>query len=241
MDTVLIIEGLQGIGKSTIAEILASPAWFLDEGLNFADKDSLLALQGRWIVELAEFESLRKAESEQAKLFLSRRTDRFRAPYGRYTEDYLRQCVFIGTGNRAQSLKDSAGNRQYWPVEAVQVDIAGLRADRDQLWAEADQAYLQGEHWWLDKSHEKKAAEHVDSRREEDLWVPKISECVRANGRRFIATQEIMENALRIDLSKRSTREAMRVPAIMHGVLEWKLGRENGKGRRGYRPPDSAT
>jgi putative DNA primase/helicase len=143
MDCVLILEGYQGLGKSTAMNILAGD-WFLDTPIVIGDKDAYQQMQGKWIVELAELDSFNKADSNRAKSFFSSEKDRFRPAYGEQVIDLPRQCVFVGTTNQESYLKDATGNRRYWPVQCRRIDFDALRRDRDQLWAEAFQRYTQG-------------------------------------------------------------------------------------------------
>lgn len=136
-DYVLILEGNQGIGKSTAIRALSGDKWFTDAHINISDKDGVLALQSVWLVELGELGGMRKADADQLKEFISRTTDRIRLPYGKLVETFPRQCVFIGTTNSAEYLKDMTGNRRFWPVEVGFCDFEAIRRDRDQILAEA--------------------------------------------------------------------------------------------------------
>jgi predicted P-loop ATPase len=113
-------------------------------------KDASMQLRGVLIVELSELDVLNRAEMARAKAFLSLQTERFRLPYGRRVIQVPRQCVFIGTTNSDQWLKDETGGRRFWPVRCGQIDIPGLKRDRDQIWAEAVHRYRAGERWWLE-------------------------------------------------------------------------------------------
>ena len=138
-DYALLLVGDQGVGKSTLAKTLASEAWFTDDAGQIGAKDSAMNVAGRWIVELAELSSVRKADTDTVKSFITRRWDKLRLPYGRLVEEYARQCVFIGTTNDPMPLVDRTGNRRFWPIQVGDrfLDVDALRAVRDQLWAEA--------------------------------------------------------------------------------------------------------
>jgi putative DNA primase/helicase len=112
-DCVLILEGLQGLGKSTALEILGG-RWFSDTHFALGEKDGYQQMSGLWICELAELDSFNKAESTRAKQFFGSKEDRYRPPYGRRTETFARQCVFAGSTNQDSYLKDATGNRRYW-------------------------------------------------------------------------------------------------------------------------------
>jgi putative DNA primase/helicase len=143
VDHMLILEGEQGLKKSTTIEILGGE-WYTDARLNFADKDSLLIVQGRWIIEMAELEGMNKADTSETKKFLTQHVDLFRPPYGRKLVKYPRRCVFAGTVNLDAYLKDDSGNRRFWPVRVTAIDADALRRDVDQLWAEAVALYKAG-------------------------------------------------------------------------------------------------
>jgi predicted P-loop ATPase len=90
-----------------------------------------------------------KADTEAQKAFISRQEERFRPAYAREEIIYPRPCVFWGTTNRDDYLKDETGNRRFLPIKTGNIDIAGLKANRDKLWAEAAYFYRQGANWWL--------------------------------------------------------------------------------------------
>lgn len=140
-DYVLVLEGKQGKYKSSIARALASDKWFMDNLPDLKDKDSMLNLQGKWLIELGELADVKRADYNLVKAYLVRRTDTVRPHYGRLMSDVPRQSVFIGTINEGQYLKDPTGNRRYWPVKVGLCDVAGLAAVRDQLFAEAMHVY----------------------------------------------------------------------------------------------------
>lgn len=148
-DYVLILEGAQGIRKSTALETLAvKREWFSDSPFELGSKDSYLALRGKWIIEMAELDSLSRSDSNRAKAFFSSPCDTYRAPYGRESMSVDRQCVFAGSVNHSEYLKDPTGARRYWPVACGAIDLEALRHDREQLWAQAVQMYGAGEKWY---------------------------------------------------------------------------------------------
>jgi putative DNA primase/helicase len=118
-DTMLVLNGPQGIGKSTLISRLGGE-WFSDS-LNLGDtKDKTAAekLQGYWILEIGELAGLRKAEVETLRSFLSRQNDIYRAAFGKRATPHPRQCIFFGTTNAESGyLRDTTGNRRFWPVK----------------------------------------------------------------------------------------------------------------------------
>lgn len=181
-DTILILEGLQGVGKSTFCSILAGPEWFTDAHLDPRDKDAVVTMWGRWLVEFAELSSLRRADLESTKAFLSRQVDRVRVAYGRRMVDYPRQCVFIGTTNAEEYLQDETGNRRFWPVRIGELDFEGLKAARNQLFAEAVHHYLiEGEKLWIAGAAAKLAASEQAARKSQHPWFEILIDDIERN------------------------------------------------------------
>lgn len=136
-DWMPIFEGAQGVGKSSFGRLLCGDKHFTDWLPNLADKDAALALQGIWVVEMGELSQFRKNEMEVIKGFVTRTTDKVRPPHGRKVLEILRRCVFFGTTNREQYLRDETGNRRFKPVKVGALNFDALRSDRIQLFAEA--------------------------------------------------------------------------------------------------------
>ena len=135
-----------------------------------------MQLRGAWIIELGELSTLNRSELERAKAFITQKVERFRLPYGHRVVEMPRQCVFIGTTNSETWLKDETGGRRFWPAKCTgPIDIAGVRHDRDQLWAEALLRYRQGVHWWLeDPAIIEAAKEQQRGRYQEDIWQERV-------------------------------------------------------------------
>lgn len=208
VDTVLILEGPQGKGKSTVFAILGGQ-WFTDTAIQMGDKDSRMLAASKWIAELAELSSLSTRDTETVKGFITSRQDDFRPPYGRTMESFPRRVVFGGTTNEEGYLQDRE-NRRFWAVRVGKIDIDTLKAVRDQLWAEAVVRYKAGEKWWLDEDEEAVASDVIAERRVEDPWVGLILDWVRRQNmpgpgvpgaviRTMWTTAEIAKGALDID------------------------------------------
>lgn len=156
-DCMLVLVGPQGIGKSTLFAALGGK-WFNDSlNLNDAkDKTAAEKLQGYWILEIGELAGIRKAEVEAVKSFLSRQKDVYRPSYGRRTVEHSRQCIIVGsTNNDTGFLRDSTGNRRFWPVVVSGVDPGRAPWSIDgytisQVWAEAVDAWNAGEKLYLE-------------------------------------------------------------------------------------------
>ncbi len=184
-DHVLILEGKQGCGKSTAVRILSEP-WFSDAQLNIGDKDAILALRMAWVLEIGELSSMRRADIDTLKQFISQPTDRVRLPYGKLAEAFPRQCIFIGTTNSSEYLKDTTGNRRFWPVRVDQCKFEELERDRNQLLAEARFAYDLGEPLYLEeKAIEQQAINEQADRVFIDEWVNQLREFFEKNPDNF--------------------------------------------------------
>ena len=176
-DQALILEGEQGSDKSTGIETLAGEGFFSDAELgNVRDKDAVLNLQGVWIQEMAEMTTMTKSDVNELKGFISRKTDKIRAPFGRLPIKLPRGFVLVGTINPGQGgyFIDQTGNRRYWPVVTGAVDLQGLKRDRDQIWAEAVTRYKAGESLFLPKELWGIAAQEQDARRLAHPWEDEI-------------------------------------------------------------------
>lgn len=158
VDTMPVLEGEQGLGKSDSLRALVGALGaqggtprehrFVDTRFEPDNKDFLLTVRGRWLVEIAELHGLQKSDREAIKQFLSRQVDAVRVPYDRVVLDTPRTCVMVGTTNETEYLSDPTGARRFWPLSCKHVDLAWIEANRDQLWAEAVVKYKAGGKWW---------------------------------------------------------------------------------------------
>ena len=177
-DNMLILVGRQGIGKSNLARAL-SRGWFTDSlGRMDSSKDAYERLSGVWIAEIAELAAAKKAEVEDIKNFISKQEDSFRRAYARENGVYKRHCVFYGSTNDQEFLRDRTGGRRFWPVEVTGFNrgqLKGFEDEVDQLWAEAVVRWRQGEVLWLDDAEVNRMAEEVqDSHTAVDEWQYRI-------------------------------------------------------------------
>lgn len=233
VDSVIIFEGLQGLGKSTALSILGGD-WFTDTPLVLGDKDGFQQMQGVWIIELAELDSFNKAESTKAKQFFGSKVDRYRPSYGRIVQTFPRQCVFAGSTNQESYLKDATGNRRYWPAMCTKIDAERLREDRDQLWAEAFSLYQAGAKWWPQDEHKHLFEDQQENRFDSDVWEEIIEGWLRTQSKPVVLINEIMSEALRLEPGQMKPPEQKRVGQIM-SHLKWSKTRPRAKGAKGGR------
>jgi putative DNA primase/helicase len=185
VDTVLVLEGPQGLQKSTAIATLFG-ADYTAESVNLFDQHAkmVMAMMGAWCVELAEFIAIQRKDQNSVKGMLSMRSDRVVLPYAKMASDHPRQCIFFGTINPGEGgyLTDATGNRRYWPVEVTKADVELLADRRDQLWAEAYKAFLAGEIWWLTAEEESLAQVQVAEREKDDIWDEILDEKLIGSG-----------------------------------------------------------
>lgn len=232
VDHMLILEGEQGIRKSTLLEHLCPTRdLFRDTPIDLKNKDSFTALRGKWILEWAELDSLTRAEARSVKAYVSSQVDSYRPPYARRDLDAPRQCVFAGTTNESAYLTDPTGNRRFWPVRCSVVDIAELDSQRDQLWAESVAMFKQGATWWpdtLEADATTRAAQ--DERVREDPWVEVVRAWLPSRLENELTVSFILENACGCPKEKMGVSDSTRVGRIMK-QLGWVSGRRSGGNR----------
>ncbi len=233
-----MMEGEQGIGKSTALSILGGE-WFSDSlPGDLRMKDAALHLFGKWIIELAELCQIHRSEVEIVKAFLTRTDERFRPPYGENEISYPRQCVFAGTTNQTAYLKDETGDRRIWPVKVNKVDVDGLRRDRDQLWGEAQVEFEAGECWHLDDENLRCLAGSEQAERyDEDPWEEPIRVYVEGLPKVTVGIilDHIYGNSCEFSefgsrLSKHTRGDQNRVTKILTR-LGWERGRKTSSAR----------
>lgn len=218
-DCVLVLEGPQGCGKTSTVRILGEP-WVTDSmPPTLAGADAAIQLAGMWLVELAELSSMRRAEIETVKAYLTRTSDRYRPPYQRHAIEQPRSCVFLGTTNESLWLRDMTGNRRFWPVRCGEIDLAELEKDRDQLWAEALHRFTEGTTWHLT------AEEGVLARAEqaERVHVSEVEQAVLeyldsldARSKTETSMRDVLVDAIGLELPRDLDRAGKFGPQVAH-------------------------
>lgn len=248
-DYSIVLEGAQGARKSSaVLALCPNPEWFLAFDYDPASKEALENLQGKWLVEMAELAVLsRGRDMRQIKSFITRRCDKYRAPYGMISEDRPRRCVFFGTVNpegAGDYLSDPTGNRRWWPVMVVgSVDVAGLERDRDQLWAEALERVRAGERYYPETEAEfATLSGALALRTSEDEWVVPVRkylefDAVDELGNLYpeITSYQVLTGCLDIEKGRISKADQMRL-AIVLKLLGWQPAARSGGKRVWVRP-----
>jgi putative DNA primase/helicase len=168
-DYMVVMTGKQGLGKSSLISRLGKE-WFTDSITTFSGKEAMEQILGNWIVEVGELTATKKSDIESVKQFISKKADEFRPAYGRHKIYAPRQCVFFGTTNDREFLRDKTGNRRFWVVDVGKEEIKAnvwKDLDVDQVWAEAVEVYRKGEKLYLDSELEKIAAQKQEEHLEE--------------------------------------------------------------------------
>ena len=174
-DTVTVLDGAQGIGKSTMWKALAGDEYFSDalSLTDMDDKSGAEKLQGFWIIEIGELAGMKKADVEKVKSFLSTSDDKYRPSYGKVVESHPRQCIVVATVNGEHGyLRDITGNRRFWIVKCRQTEKKVTwritPKERDQIWAEAKYYYERGEKLTLEDELQEEAERVQRSAMESD-------------------------------------------------------------------------
>jgi predicted P-loop ATPase len=212
VDTALILEGAQGVGKSTFFRIIAGE-WFSDTEMAL-DKDAMLQLRAAWIYEWAELENVTSRQSvSRVKAFLTSTEDKYRPPFGRTPITVKRSGVIVGTTNAQNFLHDPSGSRRFWVVPVGPIDTALLRQQREQLLAEAVAAHVAGEPRWLNEEEESRREALSARFVETDPWEDRVLEFATRQQR--VRTVEVLLQALDLTLDRLTKRDEMRVATIL--------------------------
>jgi predicted P-loop ATPase len=239
VDHVLTLEGPQGKLKSQLLRTLAiRDDWFTDRLSHIGSKDAALDIAGVWIVEIAEMEALTRATPSAMKAFITRRSDRFRPPYGKHVVNLKRQCVFSATINPSKEtggryLKDPTGARRIWPVACRgMIDLQGLEQARGQIWAEAVHRFKSGAPWWLETPElEALAIAEQEARFVIDSWEDDVRDWV--GDRTNVSVAEVLEHAIGIASKHHSQAAQTRIVKILRDRLGFtKYRPQTAKGRK---------
>lgn len=238
-DSVLVLCGAQGIGKSTLFAKLGKD-WYSDSMTisDMKDKTAPEKLQGIWIMELSELAGLRKVDVETIKSFLSRTDDQYRIPYGTYVEAHPRKCIIVATTNSSDGfLRDITGNRRFWPVQVNENSErkAWNMSDFEinQLWAEAVMRYKMGEKLYLDKEMEIAADREQRLAMESDPRQGLIGEYLNNTAGDRLCLMELWCECLGQERKMMRRSDAFELEGILKKIGGWKVydGNSTGKAR----------
>ena len=251
VDFMLVLEGEQGKRKSSALRAIFGSEWFVETSESPSSKDFYQVIQGAWGVEIGEMDSFSKADVTSVKTAITRRVDKFRAPYERVPRSYRRECVFAGTTNEHQYLRDPTGGRRFLPVRTDgDVQIAQIATLRDQLWAEAVTMFDAGFEWWelpadakeeqasryVGDSWEGRVEQWLDVRMESSKYPIRLAMATQID---WATTDNLLTYAIGLDPGKHGKPEQMRVAAIMK-TLGWEQQRrrwpDGGREPRWFRP-----
>lgn len=242
-DYCLVLEGTQGKGKSSALAVLGGQ-WYSDQEIDLRNKDAMAALPGVWLQEFSELGALTRHEAHQQKSFLSRTDDRFRPVYGRHVQTVPRQVAFSGTTNDWEWNKDPTGGRRFWPVEVVNVDLAGLIEAREQLFAEALHRFDAGERFHPTQDEQREIFDPEQLKRESQdslvdaiaIWLDK-----QPQGKEF-SKADVMIDGLKMEPSKMTRDMDTRVGIALKKLLCKRVERRtNPVARYWYLPPEKAA
>lgn len=212
VDTMVILEGAQGKFKSTALGIIGGE-WYTECSENVGSKDFFMTMQGKLLIEISELDSFSKAEVTKIKQTITNRVDRYRPPYGRLSKDHPRQCIFVGTTNEDEYLRDHTGARRFWPITVGNIDLGAIKISRDQLFAEAAHRFKANETWW---EMPKEAEEEQAMRQATDEWEEVIEGYIL--GKSEISLFRMAKDALEIDISRLDRMTQLRIGRILRGL-----------------------
>lgn len=215
VDTMIVLEGVQGAGKSKALSIIAGK-WFAEAHESPSSKDFYLNLQGKMLIEIGEMDAFNRSEVTKVKQVITCQTDRFRAPYERHSTDQPRRCVFAGTTNRDDWNKDETGARRFWPVYCTDVRHDILADNRDQFFAEALAKLQAGGTWWEMPEDETKREQ--ENRRDADELEYALSDWLI--GKSETTVYAVMKDLLKTPLDQQDRALQMRVAKALRG-LKW--------------------
>lgn len=216
VDTMIVLEGVQGAGKSRALGIIGGK-WFSEAHESPSSKDFYLNLAGKMLIEIGEMDAFNRSEVTKVKQVITCQTDRFRAPYERHSADQARRCVFAGTTNRDDWNKDETGARRFWPVYCTEIRHDVLVASRDQMFAESMAKLNAGATWW--EMPEAETKKEQENRRDTDELETDLANWLL--GKSETTVSAIMSGLLQAPMERQDKAMQMRVGKALRG-LKWR-------------------
>ena len=224
VDTLPVLEGPQGLGKSTFWKTLVGGPWFSDSPLDLDSKDGFINLHRKWCTELAELDHMTHGKAaERVKAFLSSSEDVYRPPFGKSAASHPRSCFMVGTTNRQGFLMDPTGSRRFWPIKCTKVDLDLLADWRVQLWAEALDLHANGVPHWLSSAIEGMREEQAAEFQAEDPWVQEVRTALEAlskNGKPLsegVSVSDVL-STMGLQANQMNHAATIRIGEILRGV-----------------------
>jgi putative DNA primase/helicase len=229
LDTMVVFEGGQGIGKTSALRILGG-AYYAQAHESVTHKDFFEGLQGKWVIEIGELDAFSRAEVSRVKTVISTPTDRYRVSYGHYAADHPRQCIFAGTTNHDGWGADETGLRRFWPIRCGLVNLESLATARTQLLAEAVHRVQAGEPWWITPTLPTLAVQA--DRQADDAWTDLVFAGIGLDTE--ITVAEVLIRILKFDAAQISRADELRVGRILR-LAGWTKKNIMRRGKQGKR------
>jgi predicted P-loop ATPase len=221
-DSLLVLMGAQGCGKTSFIETLASTEWFSNDLSDITNKDHLRLLTENWLIELGEVDDVMNRKTNEAmKHFLSHKKDTYRPAYGRENITAPRSSSLFASTNKTELLNDSTGTRRFWVVEVKQrIDLTQVCAMRDSIWYSALQSYKNGEQWYLTDEEDKEREEEAKQFTEVDPWVESLylPKLVQRKGVGYTTSYSALYDHLGIPMAARTKVTDRRLHSILTGL-----------------------
>jgi putative DNA primase/helicase len=220
-DHMPVLEGRMGVGKSSFLALLGAP-WYSSLPEAFGSKDFLQAIQGQWLIEVPDMAGFSRREHTHIIAVVTTRTDRYRASYGRHTEDHPRQCVFAATSETDDYLQDSRGIRRYWPLRCQSIDLEAFASQREQLFAEAVSVFQAGASWYEMPSD---AKEEQEQRFDADPWSDMVLDWCSA--RSEVTATDVLLYCIEMGAERIDQTAKKRVAGILKNSGQWRQIQRN--------------
>ena len=225
VDNMIVLEGIQGAMKSSALSIIGGK-WFGELNDRPDSKDFVLSLTGKILLEIAELDSFRRAESTTIKRIITTQVDRIRKPYGKTVVEMPRACIFAGSTNEVDYLQDQTGGRRFWPIRCGKIDLDKIHFFREQAFAEASQLFDEGHSWWVVPDS---AKEEQELRTQDDSWMDLVADF--CYGKSEVKLIDVLTKALDFDASHIKRSDEVRGSTLLKklGYLKknkMKLGRQ---------------
>lgn len=237
VDTMLVLEGKQGIGKSRLILALFSPKWHIEISYPPGSLDFYQSLRGTWCAEFGELASFDRAEVARIKQVLTQTQDTYRASYGHHSGTYPRQTIFVGSTNKREWGQDETGMRRFLPVECREIAVDAVAEIRNQLWAEALHRYRKREPWWDIPDAEREQEARYDCDAWEELVAEWIARRCERDKRAEFSVNDVYQGAIHGDGARNvppiSRADQIRIGRVMTR-LGWQRKRESVAGKRSY-------